>query len=57
MMLKYVSLKGHGSKLIHKKLVNALQDNTFSLFNAKNWLRRFKSDDLSLDDENGSEDL
>jgi hypothetical protein len=56
-MAKYVFLKGHGSKLIHKEFVSTLQDNAISLSSGKNWLRRFKSGDLSCGDENGLEDL
>jgi transposase len=52
-MVKYFFLKGHGSKLIHKELVNALQDNAISRSTVKNWLRRFKSGDLSCGDEEG----
>jgi hypothetical protein len=50
-MMKYFILKGHGSKLIHKKLVNTFQDNAISLSTVKNWLGRFKSGDLSCGDE------
>jgi hypothetical protein len=45
--------KGHESKLIHKELVNALQDNAISLSTVKNWLRKFKSGDLSCGGEEG----
>jgi hypothetical protein len=51
MMVKQISLKGHRSKLIHKELVSTLQDNAISLSTIKNWLRRFKSGDLSCGDE------
>jgi hypothetical protein len=50
-MMKYFFLKGHGSKIIHKELVSILQDNVISLSTIKNWLRRFKSSDLSCGDE------
>jgi hypothetical protein len=56
-MVIYFFLKGHGSKLIHKELVSILQDNAISLSIIKNWLRRFKSDNLSCDDKKGREDL
>jgi hypothetical protein len=48
---KYFFLNGHGSKLIHKELVNVLQGNAISLPTVKNWLRRFESGDLSCRDE------
>jgi transposase len=51
MMVKYSFLNGHGSKLIHKELVTTLQDKAISLSIVKNWLRRFKSGDLSCGDE------
>jgi hypothetical protein len=54
-MVKYSFLKGHGSKLIHKKLASTLQENAISLPAVKNWLRRFKSGDLSC--IGGLEDL
>jgi hypothetical protein len=44
-------LKGHGSKLIHKEFVSVLQNNVISLSTVKNWLRRFKSGNLSCGDE------
>jgi hypothetical protein len=50
-MVKYFFLKGHGSKLIHKELVSTFHDNAISLSTFKNWLRRFKSGDLSCGDE------
>jgi hypothetical protein len=50
-MVKYFFLKGHGSKLIHKELVSTFQDNVISLFTVKNWLRRFKSSEVSCSDE------
>jgi transposase len=50
-MVKYVFLKGHESKLIHKELVNTLQDNAISLSTIKNWLRRFKSGNLVCGNE------
>jgi transposase len=50
-MVNYFFLKGHGSKLIHQDLVNTFQDNAVSLSTVKNWLRRFKSGDLSCDDK------
>jgi transposase len=52
-MMKYFFLKGHGSKRILKELVSTLQDNKISLSTIKNWLRRFKSGDLSGGDEEG----
>jgi hypothetical protein len=51
MMVTSFFLKGHGSKLIHKQLVSIFQDNTISLSTVKNWLRRFKSGELSCGDE------
>jgi transposase len=51
MMVKYFFLKRHGSKLIHKELVSKFQDSAISLSTLKNWLRRFKSGDLSYSDE------
>jgi transposase len=50
-MVKYFFLKGDGSKLIHKELMSTLQDNAISLSTVKNWLRKFKSGDLSCGDE------
>jgi hypothetical protein len=50
-MVKYFFLKEQGSKLIHKELVSPIQDNAISLSTVKNWLRRFKSGDLSCGDE------
>jgi hypothetical protein len=50
-MLKYCFLKGHGSKLIPKKLVITLQDKAISVSTANNWLRKLKSGDLSCGDE------
>jgi hypothetical protein len=50
-MAKYFFLKGPRSKLSHKELVNALQDNAISLCTIKNWLRRFNSDDRSCGNE------
>jgi hypothetical protein len=50
-MVEYFFLKGHGSKLIHKELVSALQDNAISLLPVKNCFRRFKSGDVSCGDE------
>jgi hypothetical protein len=50
-MVKYLFFKEHGSKLIHKELMSTLQDNAISLSAVKNWLRRFKSGDLSCGDE------
>jgi transposase len=50
-MLKYSFLKEHVRKLIQKELVSTLQDNTISISTVKNWLRRFKSRDLSCGDE------
>jgi transposase len=56
-MVKYFFLKGHRSKLIQKQLVNTLQDNAISLSMIKNWLKRFKSGDLSCGDEERPERL
>jgi hypothetical protein len=39
------------SKHIHKELVITFQDNAISLSAVKNWLRRFKSGDLSYGNE------
>jgi hypothetical protein len=50
-MVQYFFFKGHDSKLIHKELVSTLQDNAISLSTVKNWLRIFKSGDLSCGDE------
>jgi transposase len=50
-MVKYFFLKGHGRKLICKEFVSPFQDNAISLSAIKNWLRRFKSGDLSCGDE------
>jgi hypothetical protein len=50
-MMKYFFLKRHASRLIHKQLVSALQDNAISLSAVKIWPRRFKSGDLSRGDE------
>jgi hypothetical protein len=50
-MTKYFFLNEHGSKLIRKKFVSRLHDNATSLSIIKNWLKRFKSDDLSCGDE------
>jgi hypothetical protein len=50
-MVKCFFLKGHGSKLVLKELRSTLQDNAISLSAVKNWLRRFKSGDLSCGDE------
>jgi transposase len=50
-MVEYFFLKGDGSKLIHKELVSILQDNVISLSTIKNWLRKFKSGDLSCGDK------
>jgi transposase len=50
-MVKHFFLKGHGSKFVHKELVGPLQDNAISLSTVKNWLRRFKSGELSCGDE------
>jgi transposase len=49
--MQYFFLKGHESKLIQKKLVSTLQDNAISYSTVKNWLRRFKSGELSWRDE------
>jgi hypothetical protein len=51
MMVKFFFLTRHGSKLIHKELVNTLQDNAISLCTIKNWPKRFTSGDLSCGDE------
>jgi hypothetical protein len=53
-MVQNFFLKGHGSKLIHKELVPAFQDNAISLATLKNWLTRFKSGDLSCGNEEWS---
>jgi hypothetical protein len=50
-MVKYFFLKRHGCKFIHKELENTLQDNAISLPTVKNWLKKFKSGDLSSGDE------
>jgi hypothetical protein len=50
-MMKSFCLNGHWSKLIHKELVNTLQDNAISLSIVKNWLRRFKSDEPPCGEE------
>jgi hypothetical protein len=57
MMVKIFFLKGHGSKLVHKKLMRTLQDNAISLFTVKNWFKRFKFGDLSSGDEQWPEKL
>jgi hypothetical protein len=49
--MKYFFLKEHGNKLIHKKLVKTFQNNAISLSIFKNRLKRFKSGDLSCNDE------
>jgi transposase len=43
-MVKYFFLKGYESRLIHKELVG-------TLLTVQNWLKRFKSGDLSCGDE------
>jgi transposase len=53
-VVKYFFLKGYGSKLIHKELVSTLQDKAISLSTVTNWLRRFKSGDLSCGHEEWS---
>jgi hypothetical protein len=50
-IMKYFFLKGRGSKLIHKELVSTLQDNAIALSTVINWLRKFKTGDLSCFDE------
>jgi hypothetical protein len=45
--VKYFFLKGHESKLIHKELVNTLQDNAIPVSIVKNWIRGFESGELS----------
>jgi hypothetical protein len=50
-MVKDFFLKGHESKLINKERVSTLQNTAISLSTAKNWLRRFKSGDLSCGNE------
>jgi Fe2+ or Zn2+ uptake regulation protein len=49
--VKNFFLEAVGSKLTHKKLVSTLQDNAISLSTVMNWLKRFKSGNLSCDDE------
>jgi transposase len=56
-MIIYFFLKGHGRKRILKELVNTLQDNAISLSTIKNWLRRFKSGDLSGATKKNIEDV
>jgi hypothetical protein len=50
-MVKYFFPKGHGSKLLQKKLVSTVQDNAISLSTVKNWLRRIRSGDLCCGEE------
>jgi transposase len=50
-MVKYFLLKGHEGKFIHKEFLSTLEDNAISLSTVKNWLRMFKSSDLSCGDK------
>jgi hypothetical protein len=54
MMVKYFFLRGQGSKVIHKELVSTFHNNAISLSAVKNWLRGFKSGDLSCGDNERS---
>jgi hypothetical protein len=56
-MMKYFFLKGHGSKLIHKKLVITLQDNAIWLSTIKNCSEDSNLAIFPAATKNGLEDL
>jgi transposase len=51
-IVKYFHLKGRGNRRITAELENILQGSALSKKTVKQWLRKFKSGDLSCLDEN-----
>jgi hypothetical protein len=49
-VLKFPFLKGIGSQAAHIELSSVLGEQAYSFLQAKQWIRRFKDDDLSCQD-------
>jgi hypothetical protein len=49
-VMKFLWLKGWGTKRIHEELISTLGDNSYRFSQIKMWLQKFRNGDLSCKD-------